>query len=94
MFNNNERALSHGCVRVENARELASVLLKYDEAESDIPVLENAMADYKRKDFVLKQPVSILITYLTCLIRDGKPVLYKDIYHFDESLEKMFNQNK
>jgi len=94
LFNKDERALSHGCIRVENAKELASLLLKYDDSEHKIPILENAMADYQRKDFVLKQPVPIIITYLTCLIKDGKPVLYKDIYHFDDSLENKFNQSK
>ncbi|MET3537164.1 L,D-transpeptidase family protein [Chryseobacterium limigenitum] len=94
LFNQSERALSHGCIRVEKPKELASLLLRYDGAESDIPVFENAMAEYKRKDFVLKQPVPVVITYLTCLIKDGKPVLYKDIYHFDDSLENKFNLNK
>ncbi|MPT32902.1 MAG: L,D-transpeptidase [Chryseobacterium sp.] len=94
LFNKDERAFSHGCIRVENAKELASLLLKNDGSENKIPILENAMADYQRKDFVLKQPVPIIITYLTCLIKDGKPVLYKDIYHFDDSLENKFNQNK
>ncbi|MDQ0594972.1 murein L,D-transpeptidase YcbB/YkuD [Chryseobacterium ginsenosidimutans] len=94
LFNKDDRALSHGCIRVENAKELASLLLKYDHSEHKIPILENAMADYQRKDFVLKEPVPIIITYLTCLIKDGKPVLYKDIYHFDDSLENKFNQNK
>ncbi|MDF2931492.1 MAG: uncharacterized protein K0R36_823 [Chryseobacterium sp.] len=94
LFNKDERAFSHGCIRVENAKELASLLLKNDGSENKIPILENAMADYQRKDFVLKQPVPIIITYLTCLVKDGKPVLYKDIYHFDDSLENKFNQNK
>ncbi|AZA51801.1 L,D-transpeptidase family protein [Chryseobacterium sp. G0201] len=94
LFKKDDRALSHGCIRVENAKELASLILKYDHSEHKIPVLENAMAEYQRKDFVLKQPVPIIITYLTCLIKDGKPVLYKDIYHFDDSLENKFNQDK
>ncbi|BAP32416.1 uncharacterized protein CHSO_3379 [Chryseobacterium sp. StRB126] len=94
LFNKEERALSHGCIRVENAEKLASLMLKNDGSANKIPILENAMAEYKRKDFVLKQPVPIIITYLTCLIIDGKPVLYKDIYHLDDSLENMFNQNK
>lgn len=94
LFNKEERALSHGCIRVENAKELASLILKNDGSANKIPVLENAMAEYKRKDFVLKQPVPIIINYLTCLIIDGKPVLYKDIYHLDDSLENKFNQNK
>ncbi|MCS3869373.1 murein L,D-transpeptidase YcbB/YkuD [Chryseobacterium ginsenosidimutans] len=94
LFNKDERAFSHGCIRVENAKELASLLLENDGSGNKISILENAMADYQRKDFVLKQPVPIIITYLTCLIKDGKPVLYKDIYHFDDSLENKFNQNK
>ncbi|MEI3789346.1 MULTISPECIES: L,D-transpeptidase family protein [unclassified Chryseobacterium] len=94
LFNKEERALSHGCIRVENAKELASLMLKNDGSANKIPVLENAMGEYKRKDFVLKQPVPIIITYLTCLIIDGKPVLYKDIYHLDDSLENKFNPNK
>jgi murein L,D-transpeptidase YcbB/YkuD len=94
LFNKSERALSHGCIRVENAKELASLILKNDGFKNLIPNLENAMAEYKRKDFVLKQPVPIIITYLTCLIKDGKPIFYKDIYHFDDSLENKFNQNK
>lgn len=94
LFNKDERALSHGCIRVENAKELASLILTNDGSGNKIPILEKAMADYQRKDFVLKQPVPIIITYLTCLIKDGKPVLYKDIYHFDDSLENKFNQNK
>ena len=94
LFSKDERALSHGCIRVENAKELAALLLKNDGLGNKIPVLENAMSEYKRKDFVLKQPVPIIITYLTCLITNGKPVLYKDIYHLDDSLENMFNQNK
>lgn len=94
LFNDGERALSHGCIRVENANELAALLLKNDGSESNVPVLENAMAEYKRKDFFLKQPVPFIITYLTCLIVDGKPELYKDIYHLDDSLENKFSQNK
>jgi murein L,D-transpeptidase YcbB/YkuD len=94
LFNKDERALSHGCIRVENAKELAALMLKNDDSESKIPVLKKAMAEYERKDFVLKQPVPIIITYLTCLIMDGKPVLYEDIYHLDDSLENKFNQNK
>ncbi|SIQ76205.1 L,D-transpeptidase catalytic domain [Chryseobacterium sp. RU37D] len=94
LFNKNERAFSHGCIRIENAKELASLLLKNDGAENNIPVLEAAMKDYKRKDFVLKHPVPIITVYLTCLIKDGKPFFYEDIYHLDPSLENKFSLNK
>ncbi|ROH99800.1 L,D-transpeptidase family protein [Chryseobacterium daecheongense] len=94
LFNKTVRALSHGCIRVEKAKELAFQLLQYDGSEDQIPVLETAMVQYKRKDFVLKQPVPLIVTYLTCLIKDGTPVFYDDIYHFDPLLENKFNLNK
>ncbi|WP_286856890.1 MULTISPECIES: L,D-transpeptidase family protein [Sphingobacterium] len=93
-FNREKRALSHGCVRVENADRLAAMLLSYDGSEYKISELENAILSYEKKDFVLNQPVPIIITYLTCLIKNGKPALYADIYNFDKSLEDRFNQNK
>lgn len=94
LFNKTERALSHGCIRVEKAQELASLLLKNDGAEDKIPALQTAMQKYDHKDFVLKQPVPINIAYLTCMIKDGKPVFYNDIYHLDADLENKFNLNK
>ena len=93
-FDREKRALSHGCVRVENADRLAAMLLSYDGSEYKISALENAVLSYEKKDFVLSQPVPIIITYLTCLIKNGKPTLYTDIYQFDKSLENKFNQNK
>lgn len=87
LFNNKERALSHGCIRLENAKKFATLLLENDKSAYEIPTLEKAMTNFTRKDFVLKQPVPIIITYLTCIIQDGKPVVYKDIYHFDKTLE-------
>ena len=49
------------------------------------------MADRKLTVFILPIPVPVIITYLNCLIKDGKPEIYEDIYHSDNSLEKMFN---
>ena len=94
LFGKNERALSHGCIRVQDAAKLASLLLTYDHSEVQIPIAEKAMADYKRKDFVLKQPIPIIITYLTCLIKNEKPVFYQDIYHLDDALQKKINVQK
>ncbi len=93
-FDRGKRALSHGCVRVENADRLAAMLLSFDGSEYKISELENAVLSYEKKDFVLKQPVPIIITYLTCLIKNGKPALYADIYKLDSALEDKFNQNR
>lgn len=93
-FDREKRALSHGCVRVENADRLAAMLLAYDGAEYKVSELENAILSYEKRDFVLSEPVPIIITYLTCLIENGKLILYTDIYQFDRSLEGKFNQNR
>lgn len=93
LFEKTQRALSHGCIRVENAGDLAAQLLKYDGAEDEIPLMKSFMDRYERKDFVLKQPVPIKITYLTCLIKNGKAVFYNDIYNLDPVLENKFNFN-
>lgn len=88
LFEKTQRALSHGCIRVENAGDLAAQLLKYDGAEKEIPLMKSFMDRYERKDFVLKQPVPIMIAYLTCLIKNGKLVFYNDIYNLDPILER------
>lgn len=93
LFSNDNRALSHGCIRIENADKLASLLLKYDNSENQVSNLKNALLHYTRKDFILKKPVPVIITYLTCLIKDGKHVFYRDIYHCDEALTEKFNKN-
>ncbi|WP_313002923.1 L,D-transpeptidase family protein [Chryseobacterium gleum] len=93
LFEKTQRALSHGCIRVENAGDLAAQLLKHDGTEDEIPLMKSLMDRYERKDFVLKQPVPIMITYLTCLVKNGKVVFYNDIYNLDLVLENKFNFN-
>ena len=87
LFGKSQRALSHGCIRVEKAGELAGELLKYDGAANEIPLMKSLMDRYERKDFVLRQPVPIMITYLTCRIKNGQLVFYNDIYNLDPILE-------
>lgn len=90
LFHQEYRALSHGCIRVEDAKQLAGLLLTGDGAANEIPELEDAMLTYTRKDFILKKPVTVIISYLTCRIQDGKPEIYKDIYGLDKNLEQKF----
>ncbi|MNG86785.1 murein L,D-transpeptidase [compost metagenome] len=93
-FNRDNRALSHGCIRVQNPKLLAAKLLAFDSSKDKIPVLEDAVKTYRKMDFVLKESVPIIITYLTMSIRDGKPTIYNDIYQLDKSPEDKLNENK
>jgi murein L,D-transpeptidase YcbB/YkuD len=87
LFAKPERAFSHSCVRVEQAEKLAELLLTNDGATNKIPSMRQAIKVYKTKNFSLKQPVPIKITYLTCEVKEGLLINYKDIYNLDKSLE-------
>ncbi len=89
LFKKNARDFSHGCIRVEHAENLAALLLKYDNATNKIPALHKAIAGYHTLNFNLNKPVPIKITYLTCIVKEGEVMDYKDIYDLDNRLEMM-----
>lgn len=92
LFNSEVRSLSYGCIRVQKAAELAALLLQYDGASDQIPLMRKNVDRYLKSNFMLKKPVPIRITYLTCGIKDGQLVRYKDIYRLDKLLEnKLYN---
>lgn len=87
LFDRDLRAISHRCIRIQQAGELAELLLKYDGSGTQVPLLQRCINNYQRRNFMLKNPIPIRVTYLTCKMNEGLPVFYKDIYHLDESLE-------
>jgi murein L,D-transpeptidase YcbB/YkuD len=87
LFKKNERALSHGCIRVELAEKLAALLLKNDGSAAKIAALHNGMVKYTKQDIYLKKPIAIKITYLTCEVKEGEYITYDDIYNLDKNLE-------
>ena len=87
LFDKPERAFSHSCIRVEHAEKLADLLLKNDGAANKLPVMRKALEAYQTKNFMLKKPVLIKITYLTCEVKEGLLIKYKDLYNLDRSLE-------
>ncbi len=92
LFNMELRSLSHGCIRVQKAEELAKLLLNYDESSDQVPLMEKNINKYIKGDFILKKPVPIKITYITCQVRNGQLLRFKDIYHLDKLLEnKLYN---
>lgn len=85
-FNQKNRAISHGCVRVEKPLELAFVLFgkgpKYDQ-------VKNAMqSGYPREKYIgLPTAIPISIAYYTALAdQQGKVIFNKDIYGLDDML--------
>jgi len=81
LFNQDVRALSHGCVRVGDALGLAESLLAGVKNRSQIDAL---VASRKSVTVGLIRPVPVYIAYFTAGIRsDGSLALYDDIYSRD-----------
>jgi len=83
-FKQNMRAVSHGCVRVEQPLELARALFgpgpKFDLIKKEMEQTENPEA----KDIVLPKKVPVYLTYFTCWVDDNGTLQFrKDIYGQD-----------
>jgi murein L,D-transpeptidase YcbB/YkuD len=80
-----ERAFSSGCIRIEEARRLALLLLEA-EGRSEAEV-EAKFADIRTQRVALARPVPILLYYWTVAIEDDGDVLFKrDLYDRDAEL--------
>jgi len=87
LFSREKRDLSHGCIRVEQAEKLGTLLLKNDGSADKIAALHQGMAANVNRNIYLKKAIPVKITYLTCEVNEGEYVNYKDIYDLDKSLE-------
>ncbi|HVW14407.1 MAG TPA: L,D-transpeptidase family protein, partial [Mucilaginibacter sp.] len=87
LFKRDVRAFSHSCIRVENAQQLAELVLTASGSESQIPLLRKSVKYQLTRNISFKRPMPIRITYLTCEIIRGEMITYKDIYDLDKRLE-------
>jgi murein L,D-transpeptidase YcbB/YkuD len=84
LFAQSYRALSHGCIRVENPRKLAAILLGADKGWSPEKV---ASAISGGGEHTLDKPIPVHITYFTAMVDEqGKVTSYADIYGHDSRL--------
>ena len=90
LFNETNRAFSHGCIRVEQPKRLAEYLLRNDTGWNSAKI-DSAMHAGKEKYVTLKQPVPVFIVYFTAWVgsKDGKLQFRKDIYQRDGRLLEM-----
>ncbi|NHA03379.1 L,D-transpeptidase family protein [Mucilaginibacter sp. HC2] len=86
LFQQTERDLGDQCIRIEHPEQLAALILENDQSSDKVKALRQAIASYRKKQFNLRQPIPLQITYLTCEVKEGRLVNYKDIYAMDQSL--------
>ena len=91
-FARDARAVSHGCIRVEDPFDLA-VLLLSDEPEWSPANIRTAMQQTKEQTVLLKVPVDVMVVYLTAWT-DGKDRIQfrNDVYNNDEKVLMALNQ--
>ena len=88
LFGQSVRAFSHGCVRVENPRELAVRVLGWDRNEVD-----GAIASGENMTVNLPSKIPVHLTYFTTWIDpSGKLIYLPDIYGRDKRLESALNR--
>lgn len=89
LFKKEERAFSHGCVRVEKARDLALAITKNDGNWSTAKV-DEAMNNTKETNYALKNKIPVYIAYFTAWAdEDGNVSFYEDVYNRDNRLASM-----
>lgn len=93
LFNQNNRAFSHGCIRLQNAEKLAKYLLK-NEPKWPIDSIKFAMHDTIEKYVKVKKREDVFIVYFTSWVDNSVQLNFrKDIYKLDEKLKIMLKNN-
>ena len=95
-FNQETRAYSHGCIRVQQALELADYSLKSDNNKYNLDSIFKYIDVQKEKPMKLNKKIPIHIYYFTASAdNSGNVTFYNDIYEKDDKLitELSFNAN-
>jgi len=86
LFAQSTRAFSHGCLRVNNPRRLAEVILAEDRGWSPEKV-GSALAGSGTQEVKLERPFPVHVVYMTTWVdADGKVRSFPDLYGHDAKL--------
>lgn len=97
LFKNSKRALSHGCVRVQEWKKLADYLLTRDSITSpnatSIDSLNSWLLAKKKKQIIIRNKMPVFIRYYTCAVVNNNLRFYEDIYGEDSRLRNILLKN-
>jgi murein L,D-transpeptidase YcbB/YkuD len=89
LFDSEKRTFSHGCIRLDNAMDLAQILLR---GQMDRVAISDAVATGETQEVALQRKPYVLIVYWTVSVGAGGEVRYADdIYHQDQALLNRLN---
>jgi murein L,D-transpeptidase YcbB/YkuD len=102
LFGNDNRALSHGCVRVQKWEALAFYIAHSDSMAMDEghPIsyttdsIKTWLDNKSRKRIMIKKRLPLFIEYFTCVTQKDKIVFYDDIYNEDKFLAQKYFAKK
>jgi murein L,D-transpeptidase YcbB/YkuD len=94
MFSRTDRALSHGCIRVQKAVALAHYLVKDDDIYVSPEDLDQYLTLQHRLKIDLVKPIPLYLQYFTCEVNNNKVVFYNDIYGKDKAITEALYKNK
>ncbi len=82
LFSRDDRRISHGCIRVENPRELAALLMR-----QPIDAIDQAIATGNTAQGALPAPVPVFVAYETAFAdADGRLQYRADVYRRDAEI--------
>lgn len=84
LFARSDRALSHGCIRVEDPVGLAEAVI--DAPSWDKAAIEAAIETGETTAIPLADPISIYVLYLTAAANGNEVAYFDDLYRRDERL--------
>ncbi|MGB7287448.1 MAG: L,D-transpeptidase family protein [Salaquimonas sp.] len=88
LFNNQDRALSHGCVRVHDPLEFAKLLYKLDDNPA-VTKIDGIVQSKETKGINFQHPIPVHLTYFTSWVKDGKVQYFADIYKRDRLISNI-----
>ena len=91
LFARARRDFSHGCIRIEYPVKLAEFVLKHS-PEWTTERIEAAMSGGRSRTLRLQEPIPVLISYSTVVVKNDKVYFFPDIYQQDALLEQALNK--
>ncbi|MFA5719101.1 MAG: L,D-transpeptidase family protein [Desulfobulbaceae bacterium] len=90
LFKHDNRAFSHGCIRVSEPLAFAGYLLAQDDSSWDMERINKILDEEKRTIVVLKNPIPIHILYRTVIVDPETSTIsfFTDVYGRDELLRQ------